>query len=90
MDMLCCRLGFLSINRFERKKNIDLAISAFAMLHTLQGDVLHGHNVADATLTVSGKSLCLFLALVQSSLNSLHFGLGIFLLMWYTACWYHV
>ncbi|KAL5564874.1 hypothetical protein UlMin_028038 [Ulmus minor] len=28
------KLNFLSINRFERKKNIDLAISAFAMLHT--------------------------------------------------------
>ncbi|XP_057474553.1 uncharacterized protein LOC130762743 isoform X2 [Actinidia eriantha] len=48
------KLSFLSINRFERKKNIDLAVSAFAMLHTLQGDVLHGHNVADATLTVAG------------------------------------
>ena len=68
VDMLCCRLNFLSINRFERKKNIDLAISAFAMLHTLEGDV-HGRNVADATLTVAGKSLCLFPALVQSSLN---------------------
>ncbi|PSR96447.1 Alpha-1,3/1,6-mannosyltransferase [Actinidia chinensis var. chinensis] len=53
------RLNFLSINRFERKKNIDLAISAFAMLHTLEGDV-HGRNVADATLTVAGKSLCGF------------------------------
>ncbi|GFZ07557.1 UDP-Glycosyltransferase superfamily protein [Actinidia rufa] len=48
------RLNFLSINRFERKKNIDLAISAFAMLHTLEGDVC-GRNVADATLTVAGK-----------------------------------
>lgn len=46
--------NFLSINRFERKKNIDLAISAFAMLRTLEGDVLQGHNVADATLTVVG------------------------------------
>ncbi|PSR96413.1 Alpha-1,3/1,6-mannosyltransferase [Actinidia chinensis var. chinensis] len=70
------KLSFLSINRFERKKNIDLAVSAFAMLHSLQGDVLHGPNVADATLTVAGKSLCLFLALVQLSLNSLRFGLG--------------
>ncbi|RXH84014.1 hypothetical protein DVH24_026913 [Malus domestica] len=36
------RLNFLSINRFERKKNIDLAISAFALLRTLEGDVLQG------------------------------------------------
>ncbi|CAL5405952.1 unnamed protein product [Camellia sinensis] len=48
------KLNFLSVNRFERKKNIDLAISAFAMLRTLEGDVLQGHNVADATLTVVG------------------------------------
>ncbi|GMP65823.1 hypothetical protein CsSME_00026461 [Camellia sinensis var. sinensis] len=54
MRLLCCRLNFLSVNRFERKKNIDLAISAFAMLRTLEGDVLQGHNVADATLTVVG------------------------------------
>uniref|UniRef100_A0A5B6ZDK9 Alpha-1,3/1,6-mannosyltransferase ALG2 n=1 Tax=Davidia involucrata TaxID=16924 RepID=A0A5B6ZDK9_DAVIN len=47
-------LNFLSINRFERKKNIDLAISAFAMLHALEGDVLEGHNLADASLTVAG------------------------------------
>nr|XP_043616974.1 alpha-1,3/1,6-mannosyltransferase ALG2-like [Erigeron canadensis] len=37
------KLNFLSINRFERKKNIDLAISAFAMLGSL-----------DATLTIAG------------------------------------
>nr|QFX66088.1 hypothetical protein [Camellia sinensis] len=48
------KLNFLSVNRFERKKNIDLAISAFAMLRTPEGDVLQGHNVADATLTVVG------------------------------------
>ncbi|KAL6974854.1 Hexosyltransferase [Sarracenia purpurea var. burkii] len=48
------KLNFLSINRFERKKNIDLAISAFAMLHTREGNVLKGHNAADATLTVAG------------------------------------
>ncbi|CAL5393613.1 unnamed protein product [Camellia sinensis] len=47
-------LNFLSINRFERKKNIDLAISAFATLHTLEGDLLQGCNLADATLTVVG------------------------------------
>ncbi|KAA8526752.1 hypothetical protein F0562_009019 [Nyssa sinensis] len=48
------KLNFLSINRFERKKNIDLAISAFAMLHNLEGDVLEGHNFADASLTIAG------------------------------------
>ncbi|XP_076947891.1 uncharacterized protein LOC143619961 [Bidens hawaiensis] len=36
-------LNFLSINRFERKKNIDLAISAFAMLDS-----------RDMTLTIAG------------------------------------
>ncbi|XP_076937492.1 uncharacterized protein LOC143609840 [Bidens hawaiensis] len=36
-------LNFLSINRFERKKNIDLAISAFAMLDS-----------RDVTLTIAG------------------------------------
>ncbi|CAN6561100.1 unnamed protein product [Malus baccata var. baccata] len=35
-------LNFLSINHFERKKNIDLAISAFALLHSLEGDMLQG------------------------------------------------
>ncbi|KAL6196626.1 hypothetical protein ACLB2K_032240 [Fragaria x ananassa] len=43
------KLNFLSINRFERKKNIDLAISAFAMLGTLEGD-----NLAEASLTIAG------------------------------------
>ncbi|MBA0549901.1 hypothetical protein Golob_020900, partial [Gossypium lobatum] len=36
------RLNFLSINRFERKKNIELAVSAFAMLRTLDGNVDRG------------------------------------------------
>ncbi|KAK2641811.1 hypothetical protein Ddye_023574 [Dipteronia dyeriana] len=49
------KLNFLSINRFERKKNIDLAVSAFAMLQTLEGDVLKNHNLADVTLTIAGK-----------------------------------
>ncbi|KAI8557878.1 hypothetical protein RHMOL_Rhmol04G0045000 [Rhododendron molle] len=53
------KLDFLSINRFERKKNIGLAISAFAMLHKLEEDVIQCHNVADATLTVAGNSLSL-------------------------------
>lgn len=48
------KLNFLSINRFERKKNMELAISAFAMLLKLEGNVLQGRNVADATLTVAG------------------------------------
>lgn len=48
------KLNFLSINRFERKKNIDLAISAFAMLRTLEGDVLQGRNLAEASLTIAG------------------------------------
>ncbi|XP_062170852.1 uncharacterized protein LOC133876562 [Alnus glutinosa] len=48
------KFNFLSINRFERKKNIDLAISAFAMLHTLGGDVFQNHNLDDASLTIAG------------------------------------
>ncbi|CAI9088823.1 OLC1v1023264C5 [Oldenlandia corymbosa var. corymbosa] len=48
------KLNFLSINRFERKKNIELAISAFAMLHTLEQDVLQGAVLADASLTIAG------------------------------------
>ncbi|PRQ31009.1 putative hexosyltransferase [Rosa chinensis] len=48
------KLNFLSINRFERKKNIDLAISAFAMLRTLEGDMLQGLNLAEASLTIAG------------------------------------
>ncbi|CAN6558285.1 unnamed protein product [Malus baccata var. baccata] len=48
------RLNFLSINRFERKKNIDLAISAFALLRTLEGDVLQGPDLAEASLTIAG------------------------------------
>lgn len=46
-------MNFLSINRFERKKNIELAISAFAMLHAFEGDLL-GHNLAEVTLTLAG------------------------------------
>ncbi|KAJ9153492.1 hypothetical protein P3X46_026923 [Hevea brasiliensis] len=47
-------LNFLSINRFERKKNIELAVSAFAMLHTLDKHALENHNLPDATLTIAG------------------------------------
>ncbi|XP_074370378.1 uncharacterized protein LOC141711670 isoform X2 [Apium graveolens] len=48
------KLNFLSINRFERKKNIDLAISAFSMLCKDETNVLQCRNLADATLTVAG------------------------------------
>ncbi|KAF3972298.1 hypothetical protein CMV_004188 [Castanea mollissima] len=48
------KLNFLSINRFERKKNIDLAILAFAMLHNLEGDVLQNSKLDDASLTIAG------------------------------------
>ncbi|KAK9199085.1 hypothetical protein WN944_014272 [Citrus x changshan-huyou] len=48
------KLNFLSINRFERKKNIDLALSAFAMLQNLEEDVFKNHNTADVTLTIAG------------------------------------
>ncbi|XP_059300700.1 uncharacterized protein LOC132052961 [Lycium ferocissimum] len=44
------KLNFLSINRFERKKNIELAISAFAMLHADH----QGVNTNDVSLTVAG------------------------------------
>lgn len=57
VTLFCFRLNFLSINRFERKKNIKLAISAFTMLHTLEDDAPQRHNVADVTLTVVGKAL---------------------------------
>ncbi|KAL3508778.1 hypothetical protein ACH5RR_028179 [Cinchona calisaya] len=53
-DPNAIKLNFLSINRFERKKNIELAISAFAMLHTLAQDVLQGAVVADTSLTIAG------------------------------------
>ncbi|CAI0544636.1 unnamed protein product [Linum tenue] len=46
------KLNFLSINRFERKKNIELAISAFAKLHSL-GE-LGNDKLRDASLTIAG------------------------------------
>ncbi|XP_016470200.1 uncharacterized protein LOC107792493 isoform X2 [Nicotiana tabacum] len=48
------KLNFLSINRFERKKNIELAISAFAMLHTHEMHDRQGVNMNDVSLTVAG------------------------------------
>jgi hypothetical protein len=50
------RLNFLSINRFERKKNIELAVSAFARLHTLEEHALQSQKLNEATLTIAGKS----------------------------------
>ncbi|XP_025823257.1 alpha-1,3/1,6-mannosyltransferase ALG2 isoform X1 [Panicum hallii] len=47
------KLNFLSINRFERKKNLDLAISAFALLRSV-ASTLPGDALQDATLTVAG------------------------------------
>ncbi|XP_058202588.1 uncharacterized protein LOC131317023 [Rhododendron vialii] len=47
------KCNFLSVNRFERKKNVELPICAFSLLQTLGGDV-QGLNVADAMLTVVG------------------------------------
>lgn len=45
------KLNFLSINRFEKKKNVQLAISAFSMmLHDLEGDELY----KAASLTIAG------------------------------------
>ncbi|CAL0310681.1 unnamed protein product [Lupinus luteus] len=46
-------MNFLSINRFERKKNIELAISAFALLHSPEG-VLKHQDLTNASLTIAG------------------------------------
>jgi glycosyltransferase involved in cell wall biosynthesis len=51
---LFVRLDFLSINRFERKKNLDLAISAFALLRSV-ASALPGDALQEATLTVAGN-----------------------------------
>ncbi|XP_065861933.1 uncharacterized protein [Euphorbia lathyris] len=48
------KLNFLSINRYEKKKNIELAVSAFAMLRTLDEHSLQNSNLADTTLTIAG------------------------------------
>ncbi|XP_068652153.1 uncharacterized protein [Aristolochia californica] len=48
------KLKFLSINRFEKKKNIGLAISAFAMLSSLEGVGLEGYNLSEVELIVAG------------------------------------
>jgi alpha-1,3/alpha-1,6-mannosyltransferase len=65
-------LNFLSINRFERKKNLDLAISAFALLRsaawTIPGDALQ-----EATLTVAGVYILFFLLVACSMLQHRRF-----------------
>lgn len=48
------KLNFLSINRFERKKNIELAVSAFARLHHLEEHALQSQKLNEATLTIAG------------------------------------
>ncbi|CAI9784265.1 unnamed protein product [Fraxinus pennsylvanica] len=47
-------LNFLSINRFERKKNIELAISAFAMLYTDPRNIIQGDNENGVSLVIVG------------------------------------
>ncbi|KAM1583201.1 hypothetical protein ACFX10_030843 [Malus domestica] len=63
------KLNFLSINHFERKKNIDLAISAFALLHSLEGDMLQGPDLAEASLTIVGKFLLIIFPECSTNLN---------------------
>ena len=50
------RMNFLSINRFERKKNIELAITSFSKLLTLEDN-----NATDVKLTIAGMSFNLYL-----------------------------
>ncbi|GMN57588.1 hypothetical protein TIFTF001_026694 [Ficus carica] len=49
------KLNLLSINRFERKKNIDLAISAFSLLRKGEHDGFEGRlNLDQVSLTIAG------------------------------------
>lgn len=48
------KLNFLSINHFERKRNIELTVSAFARLHTLAEHALQSQSLTEATLTIAG------------------------------------
>ncbi|KAL2496488.1 UDP-Glycosyltransferase superfamily protein [Forsythia ovata] len=48
------KLNFLSINRFERKKNIELALSAFAMLYNDQRNIIRGDNESGVSLVIAG------------------------------------
>ncbi|XP_078438335.1 UDP-Glycosyltransferase superfamily protein isoform X2 [Wolffia australiana] len=47
------KMNFLSLNRFERKKNVALAISAFAMLRN-NVDGSSGFDFSKLTLTIAG------------------------------------
>ena len=66
---LSARLNFLSINRFERKKNLGLAISAFALLRSVVSKQ-SGDALLDASLTVAGD-VCIYI--IHSSIL-LHHG----------------
>ena len=68
------RLNFLSINRFERKKNLDLAISAFALLRSV-ASTLPGDALQDATLTVAGTFCVYILFVLFGGLILPHLGL---------------
>jgi glycosyltransferase involved in cell wall biosynthesis len=73
-------LNFLSINRFERKKNLDLAISAFALLRSV-ASTLPGDALQEATLTVAGDfclhiyfpSSCMFNVTKSRVLNNIKY-----------------
>ncbi|XP_051116506.1 uncharacterized protein LOC127241481 [Andrographis paniculata] len=49
------KLNFLSINRFERKKNIELAITAFGKLYNMRDEFLGGDtDENDLTMIIAG------------------------------------
>ena len=50
------KLNFLLINHYERKRNIDLTVSAFARLHSHEEHALQSQSLTEATLTIAGKS----------------------------------
>jgi glycosyltransferase involved in cell wall biosynthesis len=56
-SLLNPRCIFLSINRFERKKNIGLAISAFASLLRKQENISKGMSIPgqDVRLVIAGE-----------------------------------
>jgi len=60
------RFNFLSINRFERKKNLDLAISAFSLIRSVSL-TLPGGALQEATLTMAGNFYLLLLLSVACS-----------------------
>ncbi|XP_042042858.1 alpha-1,3/1,6-mannosyltransferase ALG2-like isoform X1 [Salvia splendens] len=53
-ELSATKLTFLSINRFERKKHIELAISAFAMLYNSQQEFLRGDKREELSLVIAG------------------------------------